>query len=159
MLNDVVNQYNGKLAFVLCPTPLNTQCNPYIPRDVDAFKNSCELAKVSLAVWLTNQEAFHEFDNWMFTFESGNGWKPRNLESVTNKAHELIGRESLEAALADPWIEKYLQQSVQIFGQTIQGGKGGIPKLIFGSKWVIPEPYNADDLIDILQKSLSVPKL
>ncbi|HNW51628.1 MAG TPA: vitamin K epoxide reductase family protein [Prolixibacteraceae bacterium] len=158
MLNDVVSQYNGKLAFVLCPTPLNTQCNPFIPRDVDAFKNSCELAKVSLAVWLSNHEAFHELDNWMFTFESGNGWKPRSLEDAISKAVELIGHEKFNAAWTNPWIEDYIQLSVQLFGQTIQGGKGGIPKIIFGSKWVIPEPYNSEDLVDILQNSLFVPK-
>jgi hypothetical protein len=35
---------------------------------------------------------------------------------------------------------------------------GGIPKMIFGSRWVIPDAYNADDLVMILQKSLSLPK-
>jgi uncharacterized membrane protein len=47
MLNEAINRYSGKLAFALCPAPLNTRCNPYIPGDVDAFKNSCELAEIS----------------------------------------------------------------------------------------------------------------
>ncbi len=159
MLNDVVNRYNGKLAFALCPTPLNTQCNQYIPRDVDAFKNSCELAKTGLAVWKANHEAFSVFENWMFTYESGDRWHPRKLEAAKAKAFELVGQAAFENAMSDPWIDSYLHDCVGIFGQTLQNGKGGIPKMIYGSRWVIPEPENTDDLIRILQQSLGLPEL
>jgi uncharacterized membrane protein len=157
MLNEAIKRYSGKLAFVLRPTPLNTQCNPYIPRDVDAFKNSCELAKIGLAVWFARREAFPDFENWMFTFESGDSWRPRSLETTLAKAVEMVGQAELDAALSDPWIEQYIQDCIKIYGQTIQNGKGGVPKLIFDSRWVIPETYNADELVMILQKSLAVP--
>jgi len=157
MLEEAIHRYDGKLAFALCPAPLNTQCNPYIPRDVDEFKNSCELAKIGLAVWLAKRELSPAFENWMFTFESGDSWRPRSLETASAKAVELVGQATFDASWTDPRIEQYLQISVQIYGQTIRNGKGGIPKLIFGSRWVIPEPNNADDLVMILQKSLAVP--
>jgi uncharacterized membrane protein len=158
MLNEAIRRYAGKLAFALCPAPLNTKCNPYIPRDVDAFKNSCELAKISLVVWVARREAFPVFENWMFTFESGDSWHPRSLETTRAEAVELVGQAKFNAAWSDPWIEQYMQTCIRIYGQTMQSGKGGIPKLIFSSHWVIPEPYNADDLVMILQKSLAVPK-
>jgi uncharacterized membrane protein len=157
MLNEAVRRYGGKLAFVLCPAPLNTQCNPYIPRDVDEFKNSCELAKTGLAVWVAEREVFPAFENWMFTFESGDSWRPRSLETARAKAVELIGQAKFDAARSDPWIEQYLQTSTKIYGQTIQNGKSGVPKLIYGPRWVIPEPYDVADLIMILQNSLAVP--
>jgi uncharacterized membrane protein len=157
MLNEAIHRYDGKLAFALCPAPLNTQCNPYIPRDVDEFKNSCELAKVGLTVWVAKREVFPDFENWMFTFESGDTWRPRSLENARAKAVELIGQAKFDAAWTDPLIGKYLQTSIRIYGQTLQNGKGGIPKMIFGSRWIIPEPKNADDLCLILQKSLAVP--
>jgi len=157
MLDEAIHRYAGKLAFVLCPAPLNTRCNPYIPRDADEFKNSCELAKISLAVWVAERGAFPDFENWMFTFESGDRWRPRSLEAAREKAIALVGQTNFDSARSDPWIEHYLQTSIRIYGQTIQNGRGGVPKLIFGSRWVIPEPYNADDLIMILQKSLAVP--
>jgi uncharacterized membrane protein len=157
MLSEAIRRYDGKLAFVLCPAPLNTQCNPYIPRDVDEFKNSCELARTSLAVWVADREMFPAFENWMFTFESGDLWHPRSLENARAKAVELVGQEKFDAAWSDPWIEQYLHTSTQIYGQTITNGKGGVPKLIYGPRWVIPEPYDIDDLIMILQKSLAVP--
>lgn len=159
MLDEVVRRYSGKLSFVLCPSPLNPQCNPYIPRDVDEFKNSCGLAKIGLAVWLAKREAFPDFENWMFTFESGDRWRPRSLEAARAKAIELVSADKFNAALSDPWINKFLQASTQIYGRTLQNGAGGIPKLIYGSQWVIPQPYSTDDLISILQNSLEVPKL
>ena len=158
MLDEAIRLYNGKLAFALCPAPLNTACNPYIPRDVDAFKNSCELAKIGLAVWVARRDAFPAFENWMFTYESGNNWVPRSIEAAMAKAVELLGREEFDASWSDQWIGQYMQTCIRIYGQTIQSGKGGIPKLIFGSRWVIPEPNNADDLVMILQGSLAVPK-
>jgi len=154
MLNEVVRRYRGQLAFALCPTPLDTQCNPYIPRDADKFKNSCALTKVCLAVWLANREVFGAFELWMFTLESGDRWQPRSLEDARAKAVELVGQAKFEAAWADPWIDRYLQTSVALFGAT---GSNAIPKLVFGSRWVIPQPYDADGLVSILQNSLGVP--
>jgi len=158
MLDEAIRRYHGKLAFVLCPTPLNTQCNPYIPRDVGEFKNSCELAKIGLAVWVARREAFPAFDHWMFTFESGDRWHPRSLAAARGKAVELVGQAKFDAALADPWIDRYMQTSVQIYGETIQNCNNAVPKLVFGSRWVIPQPNDTDDFVLILQDSLTVPR-
>jgi uncharacterized membrane protein len=157
MLEELIHRYNGKMAFALCPSPLNTRCNPYIPRDVDEFKNSCELAKIGLAVWVAKREVFPDFENWMFTFESGDSWQPRSLEAARTKAVELVGQDKFDSSMRDPWIDAYLQTSIRIYGQTLQNGMGGIPKLIYGSRWVIPQPNSSDELVKILQNSLGVP--
>ena len=158
MLDEVTRRYGGKLAFALCPTPLNPRCNPYILRDVDEFKDSCELAKVALAVWVADREAFALFETWMFSFESGDRWHPRRLDSAWAKAVELVGETKFGAALADPWIERYLRDSIRIYGGTIQNDNNAVPRLVFGSRWVIPQPYDAEDLFLILHDSLALPK-
>jgi uncharacterized membrane protein/thiol-disulfide isomerase/thioredoxin len=158
MLNEVIRRYGGKLAFVLCPAPLNTHCNPYIPQDVDEFKDSCDLAKISLAVWVADRKAFPVFDGWMFSFESGDSWQPRSLEAARAEAIKLVGQPKFEAALTEPWINQYLQTSIRIYGNTIQNGNNAVPKLVFGSHWVIPELYDADDLLSILHDNLTVPR-
>lgn len=158
LLNDAVSRYNGKLAFALCPTPLNTECNPYIPHNADAFRNSCELARIGLTVWIAQREAFPAFDKWMFSLKPGNTWHPRSPEAARVKAIELVGKAKFNAAQSSPWVTQYIQTCVQTYGQTVQNGNGGVPKLIFGSRWVIPDAANAADLVNILQKSLSVPK-
>jgi uncharacterized membrane protein len=158
LLDEAIRRYDSKLAFVLCPAPLNTYCNPFIPRDVDEFKNSCELVKIGLAIWVANRKMFPTFDNWMFTFESGNNWQPRSLEYAMAKAIEFVGQAKFNTAWNDPWIENYMQTCIRIYGQTIKSGNGGIPKIIYGSRWVIPEVHNADELIMVLQKTLGIPK-
>ena len=156
MLDEAIRRYNGKLAFALCPTPLNTNCNPYVPRNVDEFKDSCELAKVALAVWVARREAFPAFDLWMFSMESGDRWRPRSLEAARAKAVELVGQTKFDAALADPWIGRYLQTCIRIYGNTVQGNNA-VPKFVFNSRWVIPKPNDADELVMILQDSLGLP--
>ena len=157
MLGEVVRQYGGKLAFALCPTPLNTNCNPYVPRNVEEFTNSCELAKIGLAVWVAKREAFPIFDGWMYSLESGDRWQPKSLEAAKAKAVELVGKAQFDTAWADPWVARYMQTCIRIYGHTIQSGNNAVPKLVFGSHWVIPEPNDADDLVFILHESLGVP--
>src|SRR5581483_3162661 len=76
MLDEAIRRYGGKLAFALCPTPLCSACNPYIHSSSNAFNDSCELARIALAVWVARRDAFAEFDHWMFTLDSGERWRP-----------------------------------------------------------------------------------
>jgi hypothetical protein len=125
---------------------------------VDEFKDSCELAKVGLAVWVAKREAFPVFDRWMFSLESGDRWRPRSLDAARAKAVELVGQAKFDAARADRWIERYMQTSIRIYGSTVAQSGNAVPKLVFGSRWVIPEPYDADGLVLILHDSLAVPR-
>ena len=156
LLDEVVRRYGGKVAFALSPAPLNNQCNPYIPQNLDEFKDSCELAKIGLAVWVADRGAFPAFDRWMFSPEPGDRWHPRGLDAARAKAVELVGQAKFDAASTDPWIHRYLQTSILIYGHTLQGGNA-VPKLVFGPHWVIPEPSDAADLVRILHDSLAVP--
>ena len=157
MLNEAVRRYHGKLAFILCPTPLNPKCNPYIPREVAEFEDSCELARIALTVWVAQRESFAEFDLWMFSLDSGDFWRPRRLAAARAKAVELVGQAKFDAAQSDPWIGQYLQASISVYGNTAQGGNTAVPKMVFGSHWVIPQPDDADELISILHDSLALP--
>jgi protein-disulfide isomerase len=160
MLDEAIHRYDGKLAIALCPAPLNNECNPYISREVDEFKDSCEVAKVGLAVWVANREAFGDFDRWIFSPDPGKPWQARSLGAARAKAVELLGQARFDAALADPWIARFMQDSVRTFGDTINAdGRGSaVPKLVFGSRWVTPQPRDANDLILILRNSLGVPR-
>lgn len=160
MLDEVIRRYDGKIAFALCPAPLNNACNPYIPRYVEEFRESCDLARIGLAVWLADHEAFAAFDAWMFSPDADQAWHARSLYAAQVKAAQLIGQPKLDAALADPWIGQHLQDCVRAYGQTINPDQSGaaVPKLIFGPRWVTPEPHDANDLITILHDSLGLPR-
>lgn len=157
LLDETINKYNGKLAFALCPVPLNNQCNQYIPPEADAYKNSCELTRISMAVWVANREVFSAFDTWMFSFETGQRWRPKTPETAKIKAIEMVGKDVFEAAYSNPWIDEYIQASVELYGGTIQNNNRGIPRMVYESNWVIPEPYSVDDIIKALQENLKIP--
>ncbi len=156
MLDEVVRRYGGKVAFALCPAPLNPRCNAYIPQETEAFKDSCELTRIALAVWVAKPGAFGDFDRWMYTPAPGRLWHSQTVEAANAKAIELTGQAAFAAALSDPRGERHLQTSVRIYGET---GANAVPKLVFGSHWVNPEPRDEGDLIQILQTSLGLPQL
>lgn len=158
MLGEAIRRYDNKLAFALCPAPLNSRCNPYIPSGSDEFKDSCELAEIGLAVWVADRRAFPAFDRWMYSYDTGDRWHPRSLVAAKAKAIELVGRAKFDAARKDPWIKRYMQTSIRLFGETMRDGVGGVPKLVFGPRWVTPAPHDAADLVAILQHGLGLPK-
>ena len=159
MLDETMGRYKGNVAFVLCPAPLNNRCNPYISREVPEFRDSCDLARLGLVVWVAKREAFAEFDQWMFSAEPEKLWHPRSVEAARAKAIELVGQNAFDAAQADPWIERYLQTSVRIYGSTIDDESGNaVPKLVYGNRWITPEPNSTDDLIKVLQEGLGLPE-
>ena len=68
------------------------------------FLESCELAKLALAVYKINPGKFSEFDSWLFEPE-----RPRKLSDALAEAQRMVGAEALEAAFDDPWIEQQLK--------------------------------------------------
>jgi len=158
VLDEIVKRYDGKLAFVLCPTPLSPVCNPYVPRtDQDLFAGSCDLAKLALALWRIDHDAFYSFDSWLFSYEGDKGWYPRPVPEATAKAQAMVGADALERALNDPWMFENLSVILEIFGRTTSQGKSGIPRMVCGSQWIIPEVTEADALIEMLQTAFSLP--
>jgi len=156
MLDMVIDRFEGKLAFALCPVPLDPACNRFVPEGSVAFRNSCELARIGLAVWRADPVAFKAFQDYMFTFESGDRWRPRSPADAMAKAVELTGRQKFDTAWTDPWLDEYLQTCVSIFGSTLKDGRGGIPKMLYGTRWVISDAMNAGELEMILRGSLGL---
>jgi uncharacterized membrane protein len=154
MLDETIRRYDGQLAFALCPVPLNPRCNPFVPAELDAFKDSCELARIALTVWVAKRDAFSTFDRWMFTPEPDHLWHPRTVGAAWAKAIELVGVTSFNASRSDPWIERHLQNSIQLYGEN---GANAVPKIVFRQQWVTPQPKNADDFVAMLRERLVLP--
>lgn len=149
------------VAVVLCPTPLSTACNPYLPSVTeDLFKGSCELAKFALALWKVNKDAFYEFDDWLYEHDGKSRWIPRETEVARAKARELLAEHgapvSLENALSDPWIESYLSLTLELFGRTTNQTSSGIPRLVHGSAWIIPEVSTKEELAGLLRENFNI---
>lgn len=140
LLEDVVDLLDGQVVFVLCPSPLSPQCNPYIPAEQDRFPGSCAMANSALGLWKHNPEYFEEYDNWL--------WEEyRTEEECIAKAQQICPdlRES------DRWVLEYLSASLEIFARTSMSGRGGIPRLVSADAWAMPEADTAEDLAEIVK--------
>lgn len=145
LIREVVERSDGRLAVLLCPTPLSTACNPYVRATVDLYKGSCELAQIALAIWKVDKDIFTIFDDWLFACEE-DAWTPREPEEAMRYASSLVGEERLREALSDATVRQSIALYCELFGRTFSSGGGGIPRIICGSGWIMPEATDADGL-------------
>lgn len=154
-----IAESRSDIAFVLVPCPLSYACNPYVPASgQDRFAGSCDLARTALAVWFAAPDKFAEFDEWLFTAEdAAKGWYPRRVEDATSKATEILGgEEQLYEAIRNAAISSLFSKSFELFGRTTTQGKSGIPRLVYQSRWIIPEVDDAEGLMQILRDEFNI---
>ncbi len=149
MLPELVNMFEGKVAFVTIPCPLSNACNCHIPQGPDAFAGSCTLAKLALAVWLTDSGVFTAFDEWLFSADEGE-WHPRSESEAIAKAQQLVGADELSAAMSDWKIEEMLTDVFELFGNSSAPGGSGIPRFIYGQRWAIPATDSPESLYKLI---------
>ena len=151
-LDEAVAHFGGEVCFVLCPTPLSPACNPYIPAGgEDRFAGSCELAELAMGLWALDPEAFRSFDTWLFAAEGTDGWYPRSPEDAAEKARTLAGNRTPD----DAWASAYLSGTLELFGRTTAEGRSGIPRLVHGSSWIIPEADTPEGFIRAIEDLLN----
>ena len=155
LLPDIVGYFGGRVAFVLCPCPLSPKCNPYVPKEETRFEGSCELARLALAVYQLDPDAFLEFDAWLFG-AGEDSWRPRPVETAREHAAAIVGTERLEAFLPETAISDMLRRTTDLFGRTSTSGSGGIPRFVHGYRWVVPVADNAEDLEKILADEFGI---
>ena len=156
MLDDVVDAFGGRVAFILCPCPLSPKCNPYVPRGETRFEGSCELARLALAVQSLDTEAFKALDTWLFEASGSDGWYPRNVEDARSYAASLVGEESLSEAFSSPAPSLAIARAAELFGRTSSEGRGGIPRFVTAGRWLVPEVSDAASLISLLSSELGI---
>ena len=139
---DIVAANPGKLSFVLCPTPLCPDCNPYIPAGEDRFAGSCDYAGLALAVWHLAPAEFKSFDAFI--------WDSPSVAKAREEAGRLVGEKELEDFLSGDAVFTDLARCCELFGRTTSGDKSGLPRLVCGQKWLIPEISSAEDLSGML---------
>ena len=68
-------------------------------------------------------------------------------------ARAILGSE-FAAATQDPRIDAYLRKVEELFGRTSSAEKSGVPRLIHGQNWLVPETDQADELLELIRLSL-----
>ena len=152
MLPELLERSGGRYRIALCPVPLSPACNPYIPASgTDRFAGSCALTRLALAVWYAAPGQYAPYWDSLL----GDGDEQARVDPVLAeaRARELLG-DSFEAAMADERIDAYLRRVFELFGRTSTGQKSGVPRLVLGQHWLVPEVDTAEALLELIRSEL-----
>ena len=152
VLPELLEKAGGQYRIRLCPVPLSSACNPYIPATgVDRFAGSCPLTRYALAVWYACPDAYGAY--WDYLLGGGDERAAVAPAEAEARARALLG-DDFKAATQDPRIDAYLRKVEELFGRTSNAEKSGVPRLIHGQKWLVPETDQADELLELIRLSL-----
>ena len=152
ILPELLEKAGGQYRLRLCPVPLSSDCNPYIPATgVDRFVGSCPLTRYALAVWYARPDAYEAY--WAYLLGDGDERAAVAPAEAETRARALLGAD-FKAAVQDPRIDSYLRKVEELFGRTSNAEKSGVPRLIHGQRWLVPETDQADELLELIRLSL-----
>ena len=152
VLPELLEQAGGQYRIRLCPVPLSSACNPYIPSSgIDRFAGSCPLTRYALAVWYARPEDYEAY--WEYLLGDGDERAAVTPVEAETRARALLGA-GFESAVSDPRIDAYLKKAEELFGRTSNSEKSGIPRLIHNQRWLVPETDQADALLELIRLSL-----
>ena len=152
VLPELLDKAGGQYRIRLCPVPLSSACNPYIPASgIDRFAGSCQLTRCALAVWFARPDAYEAY--WDYLLGGGDARATVAPADAEARARALLGG-GFQAALQDPRIDAYLRKAEELFGRTSDAEKSGVPRLIHGQNWLVPETDQADELLELIRLSL-----
>lgn len=144
-----LHKYDHQYGVVVLPMPLNSACNRYWEHTEERFKDSCELARLALAVWRINRIKFIEFDKFLFESES-----PPKLEDAQFVASLLVDHDKLGPARHDSWIDRYIEQNTKAYHNSKAERLPVIMSPDFAT--IVGRPESAEQLFEILEKELQL---
>ena len=152
VLPELLAKAGGQYRIRLCPVPLSSACNPYIPASgIDRFAGSCQLTRFALAVWHARPDVYEAY--WDYLLGGGNERASIAPADAEARARALLG-DGFQEAVQDPRIDAYLRKAEELFGRTSNAAKSGVPRLIYGQNWLVPETDQADELLELIRLSL-----
>ena len=108
---------------VLLPVPLNQRCNAHAPASPGSrFDESCEVARIALAVWRAAPGRFPAFDQWLYDAAA-----PRTADEARSEAERRVGADALTIAIDSPRVQRTIDRNVRAYGRS---GAGRVPVLL-----------------------------
>ena len=136
---------------VFVPAPLNRDCNSAIEETEERFRDACELARLSLAVWKLRPDDWPAFDDWLFEPEL-----PRPLAEAKVHAAALYGELEVAESLLDPAINQAIQSNVAAW---IASGSQVLPVILSpGVSGIAGRTESEDELKSVLTREFGFPK-
>ena len=152
LLQKARQRKNNSFSIISLPVPLDANCNPAVRETRPKHKDACTYARIGLATRRCGREIFQQYDEWFF----GSGSIP-TLEAAREKAESLAGKQQLDSALADPWVEQTLREGISIYEENGRSTKSyRMPQLIIGNAVASGPVSGLDELIQLLDTRLPV---
>jgi len=152
---------DGRFKVLMCPVPLSSDCNPYIPDGIDRFDGSCRITRAALAVWYACPDRYPAFESYLMDGESCPSPEEAEAEaarvlggSALQDSLQAAAQDAFQTAVQDPCIDNYLDKVYELFGRTSSAGKGAVPRLIYGQQWLVIEAETAESLSSLLSTLL-----
>lgn len=145
-LDALMAAHPGRVAVLVMPVPLEAACNAHLGA-TPAHPGSCETARLALAVWRARPDAFPAFHKSLI--ESPSAQNARSL------ALAIIPRDTLDAALADPWIDSTLRANTAAW-HSLSRSTSKLPKLLIRDRRVLHGlPSDTADFLRVMKGELA----
>lgn len=143
---------SNQLGIVCLPVPMSTNCNPLVPVGRPSFTNSCDYARLGLAVWRADRRAYPRFQNRLFF-----GERPPSVEQAREYAAQLVGGDALQTALTNEWIQQQILTACYLHYTNWQSTGGpAMPQIIIGSAISVGPLNSVNHLLALLEKYLGI---
>jgi uncharacterized membrane protein len=142
--------FTNSFSIITMPLPLDQRCFPRITRQQAAHREACDYAKLGLALRRVSLESFQKYEEWYF----GHAETPA-LETCREKAREIVGKEALEKALSDPWVDGMIRKSISIYEENGKATKSyRLPQIIVGETVNTGPLRDLNELVTLLETRL-----
>lgn len=142
--------FTNSFSIITMPLPLDQRCFPRITRQQPAHREACDYAKLGLALRRLSLENFQKYEEWYF----GHAETPA-LEVCREEARKIAGKEALEKALGDPWIDEMIRKSISIYEENGKATKSyRLPQVIIGETVNTGPVRDLQELVALLETRL-----
>ena len=139
ILQQALNEHAAALCAIILPVPIAPACNRYIANLLPEHVDACAYARLALALWRHNPDDFRAFCAQVIQPDD----PAEPIATARAWAEERIGKTTLDAALADPWVDRRLQWDVEVFARLVKSsGRVEMPKLVIGSQLISGAPVD-----------------
>jgi hypothetical protein len=140
----------NSFSIIALPVPLDATCNPGVRVTRPKHKDACAFARLGLAMRKCGSDLFQKYDEWFFS----RGQIPA-LEAAQAEAVKLAGKEKLDQALADPWVDQTLRKGISVYeevGATTRSYR--LPQIIIGDTVNTGPVSSLEELMKLLRTRL-----
>lgn len=137
-------KFGDRLAVITLPVPLDRKCNATVKSTHAIHSESCEIARLAIAVWIVEQSKFAAFHHFLFSSNP-------NYAQAMIKAKTLVDETSLNKTLAGPIPNDFIAKHVSLYQKA---GAGTIPKLMFPQTTILGAIESTDAMIRLIEKHL-----